>query len=108
MQQIMDCRNLRTGWHYGRGVGAPKPVGDCAEHLVYLAMVAGLSQFNAFPNIDGGISLSIVLGQEDHTFRVNPDLSIDYWREDDPESDDERLTIEEARARLEILGRKQS
>ena len=95
-ERIEGIAKLGAGWHYGEGLAVPRNVVDVARRLVWASFIRGHERFDVFPGKYGQISVVIYVGDADHSFQIQPNLSVRYWDEADSDVEEEFLTVAEA------------
>jgi hypothetical protein len=103
IRAIEEIGRLPKGWLYGDGVPASGNVVCLAEELANEALRVGLNKLDAFPGKDGQITVAIYVGDVDHSFQVQTNGTVRYWRETDPNSEEEILGFSEAFERIQTL-----
>jgi hypothetical protein len=100
-QKIASFRNLEVGWHYGGGVPPTDETIHKALILNREAAFAGFSKTNAFPGIDGEIQITAYHQSIYLELTIEVDGIVTFvYEQDDNEIAYEKLTFDEARARL--------
>jgi len=98
IRRIDELAGIADGWHFGTGKRPSAHVLALAKAVASYAMSRGISSLDAFPTKDGGATVVLYIGDDDHSFQVQRDLSFRYWNESDPESD-----IQEGLNRAEVI-----
>jgi len=80
--KIMSFTTLRRGWHYGKGVPASPVIATIALGLLEDLRKQGVSKFEAFPDVSGGVLLSAYSGNICADVMIRPDFKINLVVED--------------------------
>src|SRR5271157_2056124 len=87
IRRIDELAQLEDRWHFGAGNRLSDRVLASARMVASYAMSCGISSLDVFPTKNGGITVALYIGDDDHSFQVQSDLSFRYWNESDAESD---------------------
>jgi hypothetical protein len=106
IRHIDELAELKDGWHFGTGNRPSDGVLALAKMVASHAISCGISSLDVFPTKNGGITVALYIGEEDHSFQVQRNLSFRYWRESDPDSDiEEGLSLPEVIQRINALSK---
>ena len=72
---------LPSGWHYGEGVPVSRYNAELALTLHAAAEKLGHAEFDAFPGLDGAVSVTIYDGADYFEFNIFSPEEIDYIHE---------------------------
>src|ERR1700730_18509161 len=101
IRRIDELARLEDGWHFGVGSRPSDSVLASAKMVASYAMSCGISSLDVFPTKNGGVTVALYIGDDDHSFQVQHDLSFRYWNESDPESNtEEGLSLPEVIQRI--------
>lgn len=104
IRRIDELAQLEDRWHFGAGKRLSDRVLASAKMVASYAMSCGISSLDVFPTKNGGVTVALYIGDDDHSFQVQSDLSFRYWNESDPESDiKEGLSLPEVIQRINSL-----
>jgi hypothetical protein len=106
IHRIDELAQLEDGWHFGLGSRPSDRVLASAKMVASYAMSCGISSLDVFPTENGGITVVLYIGKDDHSFQVQSDLSFRYWNESDLESNiEEGLSLPEVIHRINTLSK---
>ncbi len=101
IRRIDELALLEDRWHFGTGNRLSDRVLASAKMVASYAMSCGISSLDVFPTKNNGVTVVLYIGEDDHSFEVQSDLSFRYWNESDPESDiEEGLSLPEVVQRI--------
>lgn len=80
-QKLHSFKSLDTGWCYGEGVPISDAIVALACQLNDAAWSAGFHATDAFPGIDGGISLTLYQGEDFYEFILKHEGTITFIHE---------------------------
>ncbi len=103
IQRIRELGELRAGWNYGKGQPVSETVIQLGEEMAGAAMNYGLTRLDAFPGIDGQLTVAIYISDADHSFQIHPSGEVVYWQETDPNSDEVTVGFNEAIEMIKML-----
>ena len=105
-RKLREFSALGTGWHYGEGVEIAQTALDVARRLNLEGGQLSLVERDAFPGLDGGVTVKFYEGSRVLELTVHPDGTIDYIDEIDrgPElGSDANVSIEEVIEKLQAF-----
>jgi hypothetical protein len=106
IRRIDELARLQDGWHFGAGSRPSDRVLASAKMVASYAMSCGISSLDVFPTKNGGVTVTLYIGEDDHSFQVQQDLSFRYWNESNPESDiEEGFSLPEVIQRINALSK---
>jgi hypothetical protein len=106
IRRIDELAQLEDRWHFGAGSRPSDGVLASAKMVASFAMSCGIFSLDVFPTKDGEVTVVLYIGEDDHSFQVQRDLSFRYWNEADPESDiQEDLTLPDVIQRINALSK---
>lgn len=80
-QKILGFAQFHSGWCYGRGQAFSREVIRIAKSLNRKAIAAGFIETDAFPGPEGEVRVTIYREPDYLEFTVNPDLTVNFVRE---------------------------
>jgi hypothetical protein len=100
--RIARFKAFPPGWHFGKGIGSTDDAYKWAENLLCEASENGMYDVDAFPEINGDITVEVYKDNDTHGFTVAGENRVDYIHEgpDDTEISRETLPFVEAARRL--------
>ena len=82
-RQIYEMSNLPSGWHFGKGAPA-KAIAVRGAITIYNTMrAAGWTQFEVYPEVDGGVMIAAFDGNHCLEVLVKADSNVDVFEEND-------------------------
>lgn len=104
--RIRGFGDLEEGWHYGEGVPFDSAILDKAVALNSQAVGSGLPETAAFPGLNGEVMVTVCDSDHYLEFIIERSGTVTFTKEvgDRELGHEERLTFEEAQARLRRHG----
>lgn len=104
IRRIDELAQLEDRWHFGAGNRPSDRVLASVKMVASYAMSCGISSLDVFPTKSGEVTVVLYIGEDDHSFQIQRDLSFRYWNESDPKSDiEEGLSLPEVIQRINSL-----
>jgi hypothetical protein len=103
-KKIREFAELRDGWCYGEGHPPSESTVKAALELNKWAIRLGLGRTNAFPGLDGEITVVVYVGDHDYEFRVESDGQVSYQHDLDGNMLEQRLlSLKEAKSLIQKI-----
>jgi hypothetical protein len=107
-KKIRDFAKLQEGWRFHEGIPFDRAVLEDARELNHEAGQLGLCKTDAFPATDGSVVVTISFNKHYVEFTVEPNnlVTLNDEYDDDEMSEEEGLTLQEAKMKMRELGQR--
>jgi len=106
-EKIEEFRGFSQGWHYGEGTQFESWMLREAHSLNSQALRSGFVETDAFPGLDGEITVTLYNGPDYWEFAIGKDQTVAFTHEQDGEEVSYRsaLSLEETKKIIRELGK---
>ncbi len=105
-RKVLEFASLSEGWCYGQGDRISEETVRTALVLTEYALTSGIGRTNAFPGLNGEITVVFYVEDDDFEFTIETDGRISFLHEHDGDTiEEELLTLPAARQKIQGIAR---